>query len=150
MIKQYVNLPQDPAEHHGADLPLEVEASNVSADNVRYAEWWIEPNGDNTPERYLSRRQRAHLQQRITRNRRDHFANTLSLPHVGGDRYDIKCSKRNDRNSAVTIDTVETWRKLFFPFTPWMIVARPTSTVSKLRSSAPCVTYSSSWWNINP
>ena len=114
MIKQYVNLPQDPAEHHGADLPLEVEASNVSADNVRYAEWWIEPNGDNTPERYLSRRQRAHLQQRITRNRRDHFANTLSLPHVGGDRYDIKCSKRNDRNSAVTIDTVETWRKLFF------------------------------------
>lgn len=109
-----MNLPQDADEHHGADLPLVVEASNVSAESINYAEWWIEPNGDNTPERYLSRQQRAHLRRTITRNRDDHFRNTLSLPHVGGDRYDIKSSKRNDRGNAVTIDTVETWRKLFF------------------------------------
>jgi hypothetical protein len=113
-IKQYVNLPYDAAEHRGSRIVYEVTATDVSdEDNVR-SEWWVEATGDdNTDPKYLSSRQRARPRRTYVRNRRDKFRNTVHLPHVGGDRYTVKCSKMGDRSEPVEQEEIETWRKLF-------------------------------------
>ncbi len=115
MIKQYVNLPIDQDENHGSRFNLEVDTGNLSAEDVARAEWWIEPVGsDNQDEKYLSRLSRARLRWPSTRNRNDKFRNILSLPHVGGDRYVVKCSKLGDRSSPVELEEIQTWRKLYY------------------------------------
>lgn len=115
MIKQYVNLPQDLDNNHGSRFNLEVETDNLADEDVARAEWWIEPVGnDNQDDKYLSRRGRARLRWASSRNRSDKFSNLLYLPHVGGDKYIVKCSKQGDRSSPVELEEIQTWRKLFY------------------------------------
>jgi len=115
MIKQYVNLPEDEDQNFGRRVNLEVETAQVSAEDVVRAEWWVEPDGDqNQDQKYLSRFARASLSRSITRNRDDKFTNRLSLPHVGGEKYIVKCSKPDDRENFVALETIETWRKLYY------------------------------------
>lgn len=115
MIKQFINLPVNADEHHGSRVNLEVEAGNLSDEDVARAEWWVEPVGsDNQDEKYLSRRARAQLRWPNTRNRRDKFFNRLNLPHVGGDKYVVKCSKPGDRSTFVELEEIQTWRKLYY------------------------------------
>lgn len=115
MIKQYVNLPVDQDENHGSRFNLEVDTGNLSNEDVARAEWWIEPVGnDNQDQKYLSRLGRARLRWPSTRNRNDKFRNILSLPHVGGDRYEVKCSKLGDRSNPVVLEEIQTWRKIFY------------------------------------
>lgn len=113
-IKQYVNLPIDYDENHGRRLKLEVEASELTEADIQRTEWWIEPHADNHEKNYLSRFQRCRLRWPNTRNRNDKFNNFLELPHVGGDKYVVKCSKRDDRSSPVELEEIETWRKVFY------------------------------------
>ena len=99
-IKQYVNLARDTANHQGRTVPLRVPAKNVGT-GIAQAEWWVEATGaDNVDPKYLSSVRRASVRQQYSRNRREVFRNTLSLPHVGGDTYVVKCSKRGDRHNA--------------------------------------------------
>lgn len=113
-IKQYVNLARDTAKHQGRSVPLSVPANNVGA-SIAQAEWWVEPvGGDNVDKKYLSAANRAVMKQSYTRNKADTFRNTVKLPHVGGDKYVVKCSKRGDRSSPVTLEEIQTWRKIFY------------------------------------
>lgn len=115
MIKQFINLPTNAEENQGSRINLEVEAGNLSDEDIARAEWWVEPVGsDNQDEKYLSRRARAQLRWPNTRNRRDKFINRLSLPHVGGDKYVVKCSKPGDRSTFVALEEIQTWRKLYY------------------------------------
>ncbi len=115
MIRQYVNLdPSDDDEHHGPDLALTADASQIGSDEIVRSEWWIDPLTQNQDERYLSRRQRAHLRLNYPVNEDQAFHNTVTLPHVGGDCYDVLCSKRHDRSQSHRFGTIETWRKLYF------------------------------------
>jgi len=114
-IKQYVNLRYDADENHGSRIRLEVEADQLGDEDVGRAEWWVEPvGGDNQDLKYLRRNARARMRHRNTRNRRDRFRNTVHLPHVGGDKYQVKCSKRGDRSDPVELEEIETWRKLYY------------------------------------
>ena len=114
-IKQYVNLNYDASENHGSKVVYEVEADKISdEDNVR-SEWWVEATGaDNTDLKYLRRSRRARVRRTYVKNKKNKFKNTLYLPHVGGDRYKVKCSKKDDRSNPVEKDELETWRKLFY------------------------------------
>jgi hypothetical protein len=115
MIKQYVNLPINHDENEGIRLNLEVEAEDLSDEDIARAEWWVDPVGsDNQDQKYLSRSARARLRWNNTRNRRDKFRNIVTLPHVGGDRYVVKCSKHGDRSSPVELEEIQTWRKLYY------------------------------------
>jgi hypothetical protein len=116
VIKQYVNLGYNKDKHHGSQVHFEVQASNLTEADVKRAEWWVEPEGgDNTPSRYLSHASRARMKRKVTGNQKDRFRNTIYLPHVGGDKYKIKCSKYKDRSNPHALDDVfQTWRKIFF------------------------------------
>jgi hypothetical protein len=115
MIKQYVNLPINDDENEGIRLNLEVEAADLTDEDIARAEWWVEPVGaDNQDEKYLSRSARARLRWPNTRNRADKFRNIITLPHVGGDKYVVKCSKAGDRSSPVELEEIQTWRKLYY------------------------------------
>lgn len=116
-IKQYVNLPSGVTNIHGPTRDLKLQPNtipNVSpGDRV---EWWVDPVGaNNTDQQYLSLAARAHLNQSETViSPSNFFENTLTLPHVGGDKYEVKASKKNDRSNSVATDTFETWRKLYY------------------------------------
>lgn len=112
--KQYVNLLYDADKHHGAKVVLEATAANVGGDDVVRSEWWVEPGADNTDLKYLSRWSRGRMRRKYVRNRDDKFKNTLKLPHIGGDKYTVNCSKRGDRSSPVTFDEIETWRRIYY------------------------------------
>jgi hypothetical protein len=116
MIKQYVNLPNKAADHHGSRVTLEVAANNLGPTRVGVTEWWVEPapGATNTDPKYLSSTERARPRRLLARNRRSKFRNTVLLPHVGGDKYKVKCSKRGDRSSPVEVEEFETWRKIFY------------------------------------
>ncbi|MFH1143587.1 MAG: hypothetical protein V1774_03500 [Candidatus Eisenbacteria bacterium] len=117
MIKQYVNLPEDAAQHHGSSVSFEVPATDLAApeEAVAHAEWWVEPVPNlNEDPRYLSAVSRAHMRREQTRNQHDVFRNTLLLPPIGGDAYHVKCSKRGDRSNPVEHEEIETWRKLYY------------------------------------
>ncbi len=116
MIKQYVNLPYDAGDHHGNYIQLLVQAFEFDrAEDFRYAEWWVDPVGAaNTDYKYLSRGSRVRVRRRITRNRDVSFSNRLYLPHVGGDKYQVKCSKRGDRSDTVELEEIQTWRKIYY------------------------------------
>ena len=115
MIKQYVNLLQDDDQNFGSRINLEVDTGDVSAEDVVWAEWWVEPEGaQNQDQKYLSQSARARLSRTNTRNEDDQFTNRLRLPHVGGDQYLVKCSKRDDRDNAVSLEVIQTWRKLYY------------------------------------
>lgn len=113
-IKQYVNLPTDYDKNHGNRVKIEVNASQLTEKDIQRAEWWIEPDANNQDEKYLSRFQRARMRWENTRNHGDKFHNFFLLPHVGGDKYVVKCSKRGDRSSPKDSEEIETWRKLFY------------------------------------
>lgn len=115
MIKQYVNLLQDDDQNFGSRINLEVDTGDVSAEDVVWAEWWVEADGDqNQDQKYLSQSARARLRRTNTRNEDDQFTNRLRLPHVGGDQYLVQCSKRDDRDNAVSLEVIQTWRKLYY------------------------------------
>ncbi|MCB9398534.1 MAG: hypothetical protein H6510_12025 [Acidobacteria bacterium] len=114
MIRQYVNLDPDPDHpHYGDEIPLTADANQINADDSVRSEWWIEAQGQNQPERFLSRAARAHFSESYPRNQDHQFHNTLHLPHVGGDAYNCFCSKRDDRDNHHSFETIETWRKLY-------------------------------------
>jgi hypothetical protein len=115
MIKQYVNLPPDAPRAHGARVGLSAEAASLAEPDVGFTEWWVEPSGaDNVDARYLARVARARARHPERRNLRGRFTNTLILPHVGGDRYKVRCSKRGDRSSPLEVEEIETWRKIYY------------------------------------
>jgi len=114
MVKQYVNLPYDADKNFGNRVAVEVEASSLGEEDVALVEWWVEPGGDNQDEKYLSRRSRARPRKKVTKNKKDKFKNKILLPHIGGDKYTVKCSKRGDRSSPVELEEFEIWRKLFY------------------------------------
>lgn len=117
IIKQYVNLPTGVTNINGPTREMKLQPNtipNVSAgDRV---EWWVEPvGGNNVDEQYLSLAARAHMQHAETVIApSSFFENNLILPHVGGDQYVVKASKKNDRPNFVASDTFETWRKLYY------------------------------------
>jgi len=114
-IKQYVNLPRKPADHHGSSVLIEVGAAQLGEGKIGTSEWWVDPVGaDNTDLKYLSKLKRCRMASKYARNRRDKFRNTLILPHVGGDKYKASCSKKGDRSSPKEGDEYETWRKIFY------------------------------------
>jgi len=119
---QYVNLPYNHGKCQGRYINYEVEASELSEENVGRTEWWVvdvppdnptqEPNVDR---RFLSAGSRARVRNARVRNRRDKFRNRLYLPHVGGDVYKIMCNKRGERgNDDLEVDEVVTYRKLYY------------------------------------
>lgn len=115
MIKQYVNLNFNADDHHGSMVHLEVEASDITDEDVERAEWKVEPEGeDNTPDRFLAHASRARMRRDLTGNNNNLFRNTVYLPHVGGDKYKIKCAKRGDESTTQESDVFETWRKIYF------------------------------------
>ncbi|MDQ3002771.1 MAG: hypothetical protein M3Y08_16105 [Fibrobacterota bacterium] len=120
MIKQYVNLPNNAANHYGKTLNLVVEANQLADENTAYTEWWVEATGaDNVDTKYLSASARAHMRYNTRHHSGTRFRNTLLLPHVGGEKYQVKCSKRGDRSSPVEMEEIETWRKIFYTL-HWM------------------------------
>lgn len=114
-IKQYVNLPNAAADHHGASINLVVNADELAEEGVAYTEWWVEPTGaDNTDLKYLSSSKRARMRYATRPHSGTRFRNTFLLPHVGGDKYQVKCSKRGDRSQPTELEEVETWRKIYY------------------------------------
>ncbi|WP_437723767.1 hypothetical protein [Sorangium sp. So ce861] len=116
MIKQYVNLPVKAADHHGSRVTLEVQANNLGTTRIGVSEWWVEdaPGATNTALKYLSATERARPRRTHSRNQSNTFRNTLLLPHTGGDKYKVKCSKRGNRSSPVDVEEFETWRKIYY------------------------------------
>jgi hypothetical protein len=116
MIKQYVNLPNRASDHHGSRVTLEVQASNLSSTRIGASEWWVEPSAGATNEdtKYLSGPERAQPARAVVRNRHNKFKNQVLLPHVGGDQWKVKCSKRGETSSAVDVEDFETWRKIYY------------------------------------
>lgn len=115
MIKQYVNLPNNAANHYGASVNLVVNANQLADASTAYTEWWVEATGaDNVKLKYLASNSRARMRYRTRHHAGTRFRNTLLLPHVGGDKYKVKCSKRGDRSSPVEMEEIETWRKVFY------------------------------------
>lgn len=115
MIKQYVNLPNNAADHYGASVNLVVDADQLADASTAYTEWWIEATGgENIEAKYLGATSRARMRYRTRHHAGTRFRNTLLLPHVGGDKYKVKCSKRGDRSSPVEMEEIETWRKVFY------------------------------------
>jgi hypothetical protein len=113
-IKQYVNLPRKPKDHHGARVTIQVEAAQLGKKKVGTSQWWVEPDGGNTDLKYLSKGQRAQVANQYVRNVGDKFRNTLVLPHVGGDKHKAKCAKKGDKSTAKESDEYQTWRKIFY------------------------------------
>jgi hypothetical protein len=116
MVKQYVNLPTKSKDHHGSRVPLEVEASNLGAGKIGVSYWWVEdaPGATNTDLKYLSSTERARPRRTRTRNKKKKFRNTALLPHAGGDKYKVKCSKNKDHSDPKDVEEFETWRKIFY------------------------------------
>lgn len=114
MIKQYVNLPFKAAEHHGRRVSLEATSPQLGPNKIGTSEWWLEPGGANTDPKFLSAAQRCQLQSTYPRNKQDKFRNVVTLPHTGGDRFKIKCSKRGDRSNAHQVEEIEVWRKFYY------------------------------------
>jgi hypothetical protein len=137
MIKQYVNLPNNAANHYGASVNLVVNANQLANASTAYTEWWVEATGaDNVDLKYLSANSRARMRYRTRHHSGTRFRNTLLLPHVGGDKYQVKCSKRGDRSSPVEMEEIETWRKIFYTV-HWMNNAcRDTFNAVKARFKA--------------
>lgn len=113
-IKQYVNLPYDAAKNQGSRIVYEVTGKDIGDEDKVLSEWWVEATGTNTDIKYLTRKARARMRRTYVKNKKDKFKNTIYLPHVGGDRCKVKCSKKGDRSKAVEKAEVETWRKLFY------------------------------------
>ncbi len=137
MTKQYVNLPVKASRHHGARITFEVGAKKLGDGKLGETEWWVEPGGSNTDVKYLSAGQRARLQNDVVPNKKNKFRNTVLLPHVGGDTYRVKCSKKGDRSSPKDAgDEIETWRKIYYTV-HWMNAAcRDTFDAVKPRFEA--------------
>ncbi|AKJ01557.1 hypothetical protein ATI61_103268 [Archangium gephyra] len=115
MRKQYVNLLRDAAKHHGAKVTLEVKASNLGTKKVGETDWWVEPvGGANVDPKYLSAVARVRLLRKTVRNKANAFRNTLQLPHVGGDKYKVRCSKKGTRAGALECEQFQTWRKIYY------------------------------------
>jgi hypothetical protein len=115
MIKQYVNLPNNSADHHGASINLVVNADDLAEEGVAYTEWWVEATGaDNVDRKYLSTTKRARMRYATRHHSGTRFRNTFLLPHVGGDKYQVKCSKRGDRSAPTELEEIETWRKIYY------------------------------------
>jgi hypothetical protein len=115
MRKQYVNLLKDAAKHHGAQVTLEVKASNLGPKKVGETDWWVEPvGGANTDPKYLGAGERTRLLLNTVRNKNDAFRNTLHLPHVGGDKYKVRCAKKGTRAGALECEQFQTWRKIYY------------------------------------
>lgn len=114
-IKQYVNLPNAAADHHGASINLVVNADELAEEGVAYTEWWVEATGaDNVDLKYLSTTKRARMRYATRHHSGTRFRNTFLLPHVGGDKYQVKCSKRGDRSAPTELEEIETWRKIYY------------------------------------
>lgn len=114
MLKYYVNLPIDASKHHGNEVTLEATADGLTENDVALSEWWVEGKPNNTDLKYLKRMERARPKRKYVVNQKDKFRNTVSLPHVGGDEYIVKCSKKGDRSTAKVVEEIETWRKIFY------------------------------------
>jgi hypothetical protein len=116
MAKHYVNLPFDKARKHkdrGRQVPLVATPAQLG-DKVGVSEWWVEPVGKNTDTKYLSASARALLLRPFATPRGGKFFNHLVLPHVGGDKYVVKCAKKGEKSKALKLEEVETWRKIFY------------------------------------
>jgi len=114
VIKRYVNLPEQPAGDDDSCGPLIASSDSLGAECVAVTEWWVEAGSDNTDLKYLSAAERVRLQNTYVTNEKDEFKNHVILPHVGGDRYTVKCSKKGDRSSPMEVEEIETWRKFFY------------------------------------
>lgn len=122
-VKQYVNLPRKPKDHHGAEVRITVEAKDLGAGKVGTTEWTVEPvGGSNTDVKYLSKYARAKAKARFVRNEKGKFRNSLVLSHVGGDTYKVKCAKKGDASASKESDEYQTWRKIFYTV-HWMNAA---------------------------
>jgi len=113
-LKYYVNLKYNAKENYGKFMHLEAKASGLSEDDLAITEWWVEPGPDNVDLKYLARNSRARLKKKYSINKKDKFYNSLYLPHVGGDEYTVKCSKKDDRSNPLLVEKIETWRKVFY------------------------------------
>lgn len=114
MLKYYVNLPNDASKRHGKRVSLEATTNNLTEDDAALSEWWVEGHANNTNVKYLSRSTRARARRKYAINEKNKFRNTVLLPHVGGDKYTVKCSKKDDRSNAKVIEEIEIWRKIFY------------------------------------
>lgn len=131
VIKQYVNLPSGVTTHQGPTRQLRVAPNNVPAVAPGdRAEWWVEPDGTSNTNIFFippatrnptspsgiagARVTNTQTTLTTTGANRNHFVNTINLPHVGGDNYVVKVSRRNNRPQFHTSDTFQTWRKLFY------------------------------------
>jgi hypothetical protein len=119
MGKHYVNLPNQPASDPKACGPLIATADKLGAKSVGTSEWWVEPGNGNTDLKYLSGMGRCRMLSKYARNEKDKFKNHVILPHVGGDKYTVNCSKKGDRSSPMKVEEMETWRKFFYTL-HWM------------------------------
>jgi hypothetical protein len=113
-IKWYVNLPGNVKEHRGDAVPIRAKLSGSGDELPWIAKWSVEPDGgDNVESKYLSADARARTLDKFSLSGDDDaFTTWLKLPHVGGDRYKVKCSKPDDSASKES-DVYETWRKIF-------------------------------------
>lgn len=119
-IKQYVNLP-GVTTNQGTSVGLKVTPNPIAnvapGDRV---EWWIDPvpGHANTDIAFLSVAQRAKLAQPENTGHTVAgsylFENTLTVAPVGGDQYVVKTSRKGNRAQFLALETIETWRKLYY------------------------------------
>jgi hypothetical protein len=114
-IKQYVNLPYDCQKRHGNEVKY--KALTSKGKGKKRLKWFLKPDPGNTPEKYLAKDQRAHFKDEVTEVDPNGWAsNTLYLPHVGGDKYEVRiCREQDDpETKSRLVEKIETWRKIFY------------------------------------
>lgn len=109
--KVYVNLIKGPI---GEERTMAVTAKPSGRGRAILAFWKVEPGGGNTDLKYVAAPRRASLEYISTWILDGKFKNTLTLPHVGGDKYKVKVSKDRGGSGAIATKEIETWRKIFF------------------------------------
>lgn len=109
--KVYVNLIKGPA---GEERTVKVSAKPSGSGRTMLSFWKVEPGGGNADLKYLSAARRASVKNVTAWIMGGKFKNTLTLPHVGGDKYKVKVSKDRAGSGAIATTELETWRKIFF------------------------------------
>ena len=115
-----MNLPYSADDRQGNRVVYKVRTTVSNTDHTpapgRELVWVLESDPGNTDLRYLPTAKRAKLKSDHSTSDQQAWAhNTLTLPHVGGDKYKVKVYRAgDDPATARLVDDIVTWRKIYY------------------------------------